>query len=93
MVGKGFAVLQSGRINMAGFMAWLIWASVHLQFLATPGLRMSVLLQWIWTFVTSQRGSRLIVNYHAPAPVSAALDEAINERPEASESIRPRSAA
>ena len=70
VVGKGFAVLQSGNFQMSGFGAWLIWALIHLQFLATPGLRLSVFLQWIWTYVTGQRGSRLIVNHHASAPAS-----------------------
>jgi NADH dehydrogenase len=69
VVGKGFAVLQSGKLQMSGIIAYLIWAFVHLQFLATPGLRLSVFLQWVWTFFTGQRGSRLIVNYHASEPL------------------------
>src|SRR5215467_11388115 len=77
VVGKGFAVLQSGKIKTSGFVAWLVWAFVHLWFLATPGLRLSVLLRWIWTYVTGQRGSRVIVNHQAPAPVSAVVDEAV----------------
>ncbi|HUO17760.1 MAG TPA: NAD(P)/FAD-dependent oxidoreductase [Verrucomicrobiae bacterium] len=76
VVGKGFAVLQSGKVQTSGLMAWLIWAFVHLQFLATSGLRLSVFLQWIWTFLTGQRGSRLIVNHHASAALSTAVHEA-----------------
>jgi len=34
VVGKGFAVLQSGRLRLSGFLAWLAWATVHLEFLA-----------------------------------------------------------
>jgi NADH dehydrogenase FAD-containing subunit len=64
VVGKGFAVLQSGKVHLSGFLAWLIWAAVHLQFLAQSSLRVSVLVQWIWTYFTGQRGSRLIVNHH-----------------------------
>src|SRR6266851_1126515 len=64
VVGKGFAVLQAGKIHLSGFSAWLAWAAVHLQFLATSSLRVSVFVQWIWTFITGQRGSRLIVNHH-----------------------------
>jgi len=66
VVGKGFAVLQTGKIHLSGFLAWLAWAAVHLQFLATSSLRVSVFLQWIWTYVTGQRGSRLIVNDQGP---------------------------
>jgi NADH:ubiquinone reductase (H+-translocating) len=80
VVGKGFAVLQSGKVQISGFAAWLTWAAVHLQFLATSSLRLSVFLQWVWTYVTGQRGDRLIVNHHgsdkktrsAEAPVGAA---------------------
>ena len=75
VVGKGFAVLQSGKVHVSGFAAWLTWAAVHLQFLATSSLRLTVFLQWIWTYVTGQRGDRLIVNHHASTtwtPVSEA---------------------
>src|ERR1700675_2241570 len=63
VVGKGFAVLQTGKIHLSGFTAWLAWAAVHLQFLATSSLRVSVFVQWVWTYITGQRGSRLIVNH------------------------------
>jgi NADH:ubiquinone reductase (H+-translocating) len=74
VVGKGFAVLQSGKVHMSGFLAWRAWAAVHLQFLAQSSLRVSVFVQWVWTWITGQRGSRLIVNHHGyehVAPVSA----------------------
>ena len=44
VVGKGFAVLQSHKIRVSGFGAWLPWAAVHLQFLATSSLRLTVFL-------------------------------------------------
>ena len=80
VVGRGFAVLQTGKIHLSGFSAWLAWAAVHLQFLATFSLRVSVFVQWVWTYITGQRGSRLIVNHHgsdkgtrsAEAPLGAA---------------------
>ncbi len=74
VVGKGFAVLQSHKLRVSGFGAWLAWAFVHLQFLATSSLRLTVFLQWVWTYFTGQRGSRLIVNHHAPQPAKAAQD-------------------
>jgi len=77
VVGKGFAVLQSGKVQTSGLGAWLIWAFVHLQFLATSGLRLSVFLQWIWTFLTGQRGSRLIVDHHASTPKRTTVHEAV----------------
>jgi NADH dehydrogenase len=76
VVGKGFAVLQSGKVQVSGFSAWLAWAGVHLQFLATSSLRLTVFLQWVWTYVTGQRGSRLIVNHHGSEPGKPATDSA-----------------
>jgi NADH:ubiquinone reductase (H+-translocating) len=64
VVGKGFAILQSGKVRLSGFLAWLVWAAVHLQFLAQSSLRVSVFVQWVWTYLTGQRGSRLIVKHH-----------------------------
>jgi len=64
VVGKGFAVLHSGWVNLSGFLAWMAWAAVHLQFLAQSSLRVSVFVQWVWTYLTGQRGARLIVNHH-----------------------------
>ena len=63
VVGKGFAVLESGKVHMSGFAAWLVWGAIHLQFLAQSSLRVSVFVQWVWTCFTGQRGSRLIVNH------------------------------
>jgi len=65
VVGKGYAVLQAGRVHLSGLLAFLAWAGVHLQFLAQSNLRVSVFIQWVWTYLTGQRGSRLIVNYHS----------------------------
>jgi NADH dehydrogenase len=79
VVGKGFAVLQSGKVHVSGFGAWLTWAVVHLQFLATSSLRLTVFLQWVWTYFTGQRGSRLIVNHHGSEPARPAADTAIKE--------------
>jgi NADH dehydrogenase FAD-containing subunit len=45
VVGKGFAVLQSGKFRMSGFMAWLAWAVVHILYLARASLRVSVFVQ------------------------------------------------
>jgi NADH:ubiquinone reductase (H+-translocating) len=65
VVGKNFAVLESHKVKLSGFPAWVVWAGVHLQFLGQSSLRLSVLVQWAWTYVTGQRGSPLIVNHHA----------------------------
>src|SRR5437879_13855494 len=67
VVGKGFAVLQTGKVHLSGFLAWLAWAGIHIMFLATANLRVSVFVQWMWTFLAGQRCSRLIVDYQGAA--------------------------
>jgi NADH:ubiquinone reductase (H+-translocating) len=61
VVGKNFAVLQSGRVMMSGFVAWLVWALIHIQFLAESSLRFRVFFQWLWTYLSGKRGDRLII--------------------------------
>jgi NADH dehydrogenase len=81
VVSKGFAVLQAGKIRISGFLAWLAWAAVHLEFLATSSLRLSVFVQWVWTYLTDQRGSRLIVDYHTPTESSSGATPARESGP------------
>jgi NADH dehydrogenase FAD-containing subunit len=83
VVGKGYGVLQSGKLHIHGLLAWLAWAFIHITFLAQLSLKISVFLQWGWLFLTGQRGSRLIVNYHeaeanpATPPTIVANDRAL----------------
>ncbi|MFN7941761.1 MAG: NAD(P)/FAD-dependent oxidoreductase [Thermoanaerobaculia bacterium] len=61
VVGRNFALLERGRWKSSGFLAWLVWALVHIQFLALFHNKLLVLAQWGWTYLTRQRGSRLIL--------------------------------
>jgi NADH:ubiquinone reductase (H+-translocating) len=60
VVGKNFAIMESGRLRLAGFTAWLVWASVHLMFLPQLQNRLRVQNQWLWSYFIGQRSSRLI---------------------------------
>jgi NADH dehydrogenase FAD-containing subunit len=61
VVGTNFAVLQSAGVQLSGFMAWLVWALIHIQFLADNSLRFTVFMQWVWTYLSGKRGARLII--------------------------------
>lgn len=61
VVGRNYAVFQRGRIHFEGYLAFVMWSLVHVLFLALPNLRVSVFLQWVWSYFSGQRGSRLIV--------------------------------
>ena len=60
VVGKNFAILESGRLHMSGFATWLVWVFLHLMSLPQLQNRLRVQSQWFWSYFTGQRGSRLI---------------------------------
>jgi NADH:ubiquinone reductase (H+-translocating) len=60
VVGKNFAVLESGNLRMSGFVTWLIWAALHVMSLPQPQNKWRVRIQWFWSYFTGQRSSRLI---------------------------------
>jgi NADH:ubiquinone reductase (H+-translocating) len=60
VVGKNYAVLERGRLHTAGFMTYLVWAFVHILSLPQLQNRLRVQRQWLWSYFTGQRASRLI---------------------------------
>jgi NADH dehydrogenase len=60
VVGRNFALLESRRLRMSGFLTWLIWGSVHLLFLPQLQSRLRVAGQWLWWWLTDQRSSLLV---------------------------------
>jgi len=75
-IGWNRAVAKIGPLELSGFLAWAIWALIHIAFLINFRSRFSVMLQWMWAYITRDRGSRLIsgdqASNTAPAPGTAA---------------------
>lgn len=65
-VGRSRAVAQFGRLKMKGLIAWLLWCVAHVYFLIGFRNRFVVALNWAWSYVTFQRGSRLITGLDTP---------------------------
>jgi NADH:ubiquinone reductase (H+-translocating) len=59
-VGRSAAVADFGKLKLSGPLAWLAWLVLHLMFLVGFRNRMIVLFQWMWSFVSYERGARLI---------------------------------
>jgi len=59
-IGRAAAVAQFGRIHISGFIAWLSWLFIHILFLIGFRNRLLVFIQWAWSYVTYERGARLI---------------------------------
>jgi NADH:ubiquinone reductase (H+-translocating) len=65
-IGRGAAVGQIRRRNVHGFVAWIIWLFVHLMYLVGFRNRVVVFFQWAWSYLTWQRGARLITGEIGP---------------------------
>jgi NADH:ubiquinone reductase (H+-translocating) len=59
-IGRGAAVGKIGRLKFTGFLAWLLWLFVHILFLIGFRNRVIVMIQWAWSYITFDRGARLI---------------------------------
>src|SRR5262249_4879530 len=60
VVGKNYAVLERGWLHTGGFLTYLVWAFVHILSLPQLQNRLRVQHQWVWSYFTGQRSSRLI---------------------------------
>ncbi len=61
VIGRRYAVIDSFGVRAAGFWAYLIWAYVHIAFLASTRSRFRTFIQWMWMIFTNQRASQLII--------------------------------
>ena len=59
-IGRAAAIAEFGKIHISGFIAWLAWLFVHILFLIGFRNRILVFIQWAWSYVTYERGARLI---------------------------------
>jgi NADH:ubiquinone reductase (H+-translocating) len=59
-IGRASAVADAGFMRLSGFIAWLAWLAIHLIFLIGFKNRFFVLLQWAWSYISYDRGSRVI---------------------------------
>jgi NADH dehydrogenase len=59
-IGRAAAIAEFGKIHISGFLAWLAWLFVHILFLIGFRNRLLVFIQWAWSYVTYERGARLI---------------------------------
>jgi len=66
-IGRSRAVAQFGRLRLSGFTAWMLWSVAHVYFLIGFRNRFVVALNWAWSYLTFQRGSRLITGLYARA--------------------------
>lgn len=59
-IGRSSAIAEVGHLAIRGYPAWLAWLFVHLIFLVGLRNRISVFIQWVWSYIAWHRGARII---------------------------------
>lgn len=59
-IGRGAAIAEIKNLRLHGFIAWLAWIFIHIFFLIGFRNRIVVLFEWAWSYISWQRGARLI---------------------------------
>ena len=65
-IGRHRAVIEFGRIRLSGTLAWLLWCTAHIFFLAGYRNRLIVGANWLWNYLSFERGARLITGDPTP---------------------------
>jgi NADH:ubiquinone reductase (H+-translocating) len=77
-IGRKAAVADFSGFHLKGFIGWLVWSAAHVYFLIGFRNRVAVTIDWLWSYLTFERGARLITGdiNPAPAPASRELEAA-----------------
>ena len=59
-IGRRSAIVSMKHLHLRGTLAWMFWSIVHIYFLIGVRNRLAVALNWVWEYLTFQRGARLI---------------------------------
>ncbi len=60
VIGRSAAVADVGRLRLSGNPAWWFWLLVHLMKLVDIQNRVTVFMQWAWSYFTRKSSARLI---------------------------------
>jgi len=87
IVGRNAAVFDFGKRQITGWFAWVLWAIIHVYLLVGFEKRLLVTIQWLWRYVTHERGARII----SEMPDSAADGPGATDiwKPAAPAALRP----
>jgi len=71
IVGRNAAIFDFGKWQLKGRFAWFLWALVHVYLLVGFDNRLQVVSRWLWSYLTYERGARLIMPDAANKPSSS----------------------
>ncbi len=78
-IGRNSAIVSMGRLKLTGFPGWLVWSAAHIYFLIGLRSRFAVAINWAWSYLTDQRGARLITAPYAPISTEQTRAERVAE--------------
>ena len=61
-IGRSKAIVDCGWFALKGKTGWIFWSLIHIYFLIGFRNRFIVFANWIWSYLTFSKGSRLIIN-------------------------------
>ena len=88
-IGRNAAVAQIGKLELSGYFAWLAWLFIHILFLIGFRNRLMVMIQWAWSYLTYERGARLITGSDELPGWTESQQPGSERQPEADRAVEP----
>lgn len=90
-VGRNRAVVDIGKIRFQGIFAWFTWMFVHLMTLVGFRNKIVVFVNWVWSYISYDRGTRLIIRPFIKADkwkaINSAQSESLEEKKSESQEV------
>lgn len=67
-IGRSKAVAEIGKMHFSGAVAWMMWLGLHIVFLVGLRNRISVFVNWVYSYFTYRRGARIIMDGEIAKP-------------------------
>lgn len=61
-IGRSKAIMETWKLQFGGFFAWIAWLTIHIYYLTGFKNRLFVIISWAWSYLSFNRGARLIVS-------------------------------
>ena len=80
VIGRAAAVANIFGLHISGFIAWFVWAFIHLLYIVEFQSRIQVLIQWGIQYMTFSRSARLITGELPTGPMSEHPAEQVHSK-------------
>jgi NADH dehydrogenase/putative oxidoreductase len=73
-IGRQAAVAELGPVRLWGALAWWFWGAAHVTFLVGGRNKATVILEWLWAYLTYRQSTRLITGASPSSALPTARD-------------------